>query len=185
MKVVYSFDGKIGSTPRGGLILGTDGSLYGTTLSGGTHSDGTVFKITTGGKLTVLHNFANAGDGYAPLAVPTQGIDGNFYGTVTQTIGPWSVYKITPAGLTTIFTATSSIENGHTPGTLVLGTDGNFYGATQFGGAKDRGTVFKMTPQGKYKMLHSFIGTDGQNAVSPLIQARDGNFYGITTQGGA
>src|SRR5438445_3803281 len=80
MKVVYSFDGKIGSTPRGGLILGTDGSLYGTTLSGGTHSDGTVFKITTGGKLTVLHNFANAGDGYAPLAVPTQGIDGNFYG---------------------------------------------------------------------------------------------------------
>jgi uncharacterized repeat protein (TIGR03803 family) len=186
MKVIHSFDTSTEYHPTGGLTLGIDGKLYGTTGFGGTHNLGTVFKITTGGILTVLHNFADTGDGLTPLAAPTQGLDGNFYGTVGQTFGPWSMYKITPAGtLTTVFTATSSIANGHTPGTLVLGTDGNFYGATQFGGTQDRGTIFKITPQGKYTMLHSFIGTDGQGALSPLIQASDGNFYGITFQGGA
>jgi uncharacterized repeat protein (TIGR03803 family) len=167
------------------LTLGIDGNLYGTTAFGGTNNLGTVFKITTSGILTLLHNFADAGDGLGPVAAPTQGTDGNFYGTVGQTFGPWSMYKITPAGnLTTVFTATSSIANGNTPGTLVLGTDGNFYGATQFGGAQDRGTIFKITPQGKYTMLHSFVIADGQDAKSPLIQASDGNFYGIAFQGG-
>jgi len=185
MKVLYSFDGKIGTTPRSGLTLATDGNLYGTTYTQTINNQGTIFKITTGGKLTVLHNFTGADDGYAPLAGPTQGTDGNFYGTATQTFGPWSMYKITPSGkLTTIFVATSSVENGHTPGTLVLGTDGNFYGATQFGGTEDRGTVFKITPKGKYTMLHSFVAADGQNALSPLIQASDGNFYGMASQGG-
>ena len=183
--VLHNFSGADGTVPHGGLTLGTDGSLYGTTSSGGTNNLGIVFKINTSGNFTVLHNFMDAGDGLNPLAVPTQGTDGNFYGTVGQTFGPWSMYKITPSGkLTTVFTATSSIENGHTPGTLVLGTDGNFYGATQFGGTEDRGTVFKITPQGKYTMLHSFIAADGQNALSPLIQASDGNFYGIADQGG-
>jgi uncharacterized repeat protein (TIGR03803 family) len=186
VKVIHSFDTSSGYLPAGGLTLGIDGNLYGTTAFGGPNNLGTVFKITTGGKLTVLHNFADTGDGLGPVAAPTQGTDGNFYGTAFQTFGPWSMYKVTPGGtLSTVFTATSSIANGHTPGTLILGPDGNFYGATGLGGAKDFGTIFKLTPQGKYTMLHSFISTEGSDALSPLLQASDGTFYGMTFQGGA
>src|SRR5262249_16304378 len=49
-----------GLEPVAGLIQGTDGALYGTTLGGGTSSNGTVFKINTdGGGYKVLHNFAS------------------------------------------------------------------------------------------------------------------------------
>jgi len=38
--------------------LGTDGNFYGTTNQGGTSNYGTVFKITSAGVLTKLHDFA-------------------------------------------------------------------------------------------------------------------------------
>ena len=51
---------------RGSLQI--DGVLYGTTAAGGTHSEGTVFKVTTSGKESVLYNFGSAnGDGATPV----------------------------------------------------------------------------------------------------------------------
>ena len=40
---------------------------------------GTVFKLTPGGSLTVLHNFTGGRDGANPYAPPIQGRDGSFY----------------------------------------------------------------------------------------------------------
>jgi uncharacterized repeat protein (TIGR03803 family) len=40
-------------------------------------------------------------------------------------------------------------------GHLVIGADGNFYGATYAGGANGYGTIFKMTPTGTLTVLHS------------------------------
>jgi uncharacterized repeat protein (TIGR03803 family) len=73
---------------------------------------------------------------------------------------------------------------------LVQGTDGNFYGVTQYGGTGTScslgcGTVFKVTPEGVLTSLHSFDGSDGEYPQGGVIQATDGNFYGITTHGGA
>jgi uncharacterized repeat protein (TIGR03803 family) len=77
----------IGSYPVGGVILGTDGMLYGTTRSGGTGTGcggfgcGTIFGITPNGGLTTLYNFNLTTDGEFPSAPLTQGTDGKFYGT--------------------------------------------------------------------------------------------------------
>jgi len=72
---------------------------------------------------------------------------------------------------------------------LVQSTDGNFYGATYYGGpcldqyGDGAGTVFKMTPSGTLTTLLSFSGTNGANP-SALVQGTDANLYGTTTYGG-
>ena len=68
---------------------------------------------------------------------------------------------------------------------LLLASDGNFYGTTVMGGASSGGTIFKMTPAGAITTLHSFAGPEGYHPYAPLVQGHDGNFYGTANSGGA
>jgi uncharacterized repeat protein (TIGR03803 family) len=120
-----------------------------------------------------------------------QGSDGNFYG-MTSSSGPTgqgTVFKITSGGTFTLLHSFSNAttDGGNPNGSLVQGSDGNFYGLTQFGGANNHGTVFKITASGTFTLLHSFSSatTDGETPNGNLVQASDGNFYGMTQQGGA
>src|SRR5690242_946491 len=71
-----------GTQPHSGLLLGWDGALYGTTLSGGTANQGTVFRLSTdGSSYTVLHHFATNSDGKQPVGALLQGHDGALYGS--------------------------------------------------------------------------------------------------------
>jgi uncharacterized repeat protein (TIGR03803 family) len=140
--------------------------------------------------ITTLVNF-NGANGASPLFAPlVQGIDGNLYGTA-QLGGAHrkgTVFKLTPTGtLTTLysFCAQSKCADGAIPyAGLVLGTDGNFYGTTESGGARGDGSIFKITPRGALTTLHSFNINDGANPYAALIQATDGNFYGTAESGG-
>ncbi len=182
-----------GLSPETALIQGTDGNFYGTTVHGGKfgcggcHGAGTVFKLTPGHKLTTIYNFCaltNCDDGAYPLGALIQGTDGDFYGTTNQggTTGAGTVFKLTPKGKLTLlytFCSQTGCTDGINPyGTLVQGTDGNFYGTTD-GDDSNNGTVFKLTPAGKLTTLANFLGSN-QNAVplAGLVQATDGNFYG-------
>jgi uncharacterized repeat protein (TIGR03803 family) len=193
-----------GGFPFAALVQGADGNFYGTTASGGSGGVGTVFKITRFGTLTTLHSFEGyPTDGAAPgIGALVQGTDGNFYGTTQygganhggciETCG--TVFKITPQGAETTLYSFScpphDCHGGFSPaGGLVQGTDGSFYGTTQYGGdMKDCpygcGTVFKITAEGILTKLHVFHVTDGAYPVASLVQATDGNFYGTTTEGG-
>jgi uncharacterized repeat protein (TIGR03803 family) len=184
-----------GAGPWGGLVQATNGDLYGTTA-------GTVFKITQSGRLTTLHTFAGTeGRGGTGLV---QGTDGNFYGTTisggTNVIGG-TVFTITPSGtLTTLysFCSQSNCTDGQLPyAGVVQGTDGNFYGTTQAGGANGScvnggengcGTVFSITPSGTLTTLYNFCPqsgcTDGTNPFAGLVQDTNGAFYGTTWGGG-
>src|SRR6202167_1396665 len=177
------------------LVQGTDGNFYGTTWAGGTGNGGTVFKITPTGMLTTLYSFCvpdypYCGDGSNPIKL-VQGADGNFYGTTAYGggNGEGSVFKITPSGtLTTIYSFCAQIActDGSTPRDgLTLGSDGNFYSTTYYGGADNQGTLFEITAAGVLTTLHSFDGTDGRYPIQHLFQATNSNFYGITDNDGA
>jgi uncharacterized repeat protein (TIGR03803 family) len=192
-----SFNGSDGGEPFSGLVQGFDGKFYGTTLSGGAHDDGTVFKITPTGTLTTLHNFCSqpsCTDGEEPEAGLIQATNGNFYGTTELggAHGDGTVFEITPTGtLTTLhsFCSQPSCTDGEEPvAGLIQAINGNFYGTTLSGGAHHDGTVFEITPTRILTTLYSFCSqpscTDGDAPEAGLIQATNGNFYGTTTEGG-
>jgi uncharacterized repeat protein (TIGR03803 family) len=70
-------------------------------------------------------------------------------------------------------------------GSLIQGSDGNFYGTTFDGGTNNDGIVFRFSPDGSYTSLYSFVGSPTDGAYPwELVQASDGNFYGTTFAGG-
>jgi uncharacterized repeat protein (TIGR03803 family) len=177
------------------LKQGPDGNYYGTTWGGGSADGGTVFKITPTGTLTTIYsfcliNYPFCSDGSNPIAL-VLGSDGNFYGTTASGggNGEGSVYQITPSGtLTTIysFCAQTACTDGATPRDgLTLGSDGNFYSTTYYGGTYNQGTLFQITSAGVLTTLHSFDGTDGRYPIQHLFQATNGIFYGVTDNSGS
>jgi uncharacterized repeat protein (TIGR03803 family) len=186
--VLYSFTGGAdGMNPSNALTQGRDGNFYGTTQVGGTAGYGTAFKLTAAGVKTVLYSFTGGTDGANPYAALIQASDGNFYGTTELggTAASGTVFEVTPAGVETVLYSFTGGADGAQPSVaLTLGSDGNFYGTTEYGGV-GYGTVFEVTPAGVETVLHAFVlATDG-GFPSGLIQASDGNFYGTTEFGGA
>jgi len=184
-----------GVHPAAPLILGPDGSFYGTTEYGGNYvcrvnpgGCGTIFSITPEGELTSIHRFQNT-DGAGPIGPLIQATDGYFYGTT----GPSSydqgrVFKMSPAGklitLHAFCTHPYCTDGFHPVAGVVQASDGNLYGTTVDGGENDNGTVFKITLEGQYTILHSFnFSVDGAYPFGPLIQATDGKLYGTTSDG--
>lgn len=236
LTTIARFNNHNGASPNG-LIQASDGNFYGSTLLGGdlgvnsSGGCGTIFRVTPAGGLTDLHNFQGT-DGCEPYAPPTQGVDGNFYGTTrfggANYLG--TIFKMTPLGdVTTLLNFDRNNGSADVTG-LVLGTDGNLYGITNSGGstfgyndgvffritpdgtftnllnlngaANDPSTLilasdgnfygasegasslFKITPTGALTTLYTFDGVDGSEPRSALLQASDGNFYGTTYVGG-
>jgi len=109
------------------------------------------------------------------------------------TNGGGMVFKITPDGtLTTLysFCSQAGCTDGANPyGGLVQGTNGDFYGTTQSGGAGNYRTIFKITPRGTLTTLHSFCAqsgcADGEYPYGSLVQATNGDLYGAALFGGA
>ena len=63
------------------------------------------------------------------------------------------------------------------------GTNGSFYGVTEFDGTKSAGTIYRITGS-TCTTIHSFDGPHGSYPIGGLVQGADGNFYGTTTAGG-
>jgi uncharacterized repeat protein (TIGR03803 family) len=197
-----------GALPQAAMIQATNGDFYGTTSFGGANGGGTVFKITSTGKLTTLYNFCsqpNCADGSLPQTALMQARNGDFYGTTawggtgenvgcstTKNAGCGTVFRLTPAGnLTTLysFCAQPNCADGAVPGApLIQATNGDFYGTTEQGGAHIQtpgGTIFKISPGGDLTILYDFCSqpncTDGAVPIAPLIQAANENLYGTTS----
>jgi uncharacterized repeat protein (TIGR03803 family) len=105
--VIYTFDGRHGDDPDGGLLFDQKGNLYGVTDVGGTGGNcpagcGTAYKLTPkpagGWTHSVLHYFGRKGDGTHPRRNLIIDEAGNLYG-VTPAGGEYGqgiVFEITP-----------------------------------------------------------------------------------------
>ena len=168
------------------LTRGSDGNLYGTTTKGKTY--GTVFRTTTSGALTTLHNFVNT-DGSSPVGGVIFASDGNLYGATNQggSSSRGTVFRVSPGGtFTSLYSFTGGTADGSSPvGKLVQASDGNLYGVTNTGGANGCGTIYQITTSGSYTSVHSFsCSGDGGSPRDGMIDATDGNLYGTTSEGG-
>jgi uncharacterized repeat protein (TIGR03803 family) len=181
------------------IVQGKDGNLYGTAFNGGKYGQGTAFKLTPEGVLTVLYNFCslpNCSDGASPGPGVVLGADGNYYGMTgaggANNFG--EVFKMNAAGKLTVLHSFDSSDGAYPNSALVQGPDGAFYGTTQSGGNLQAcsgfgcGNVFKVTPGGKFTPLHNFCEqpncTDGGVSYDGLAVGSDGNLYGGTWNGG-
>ncbi|MGD0930626.1 MAG: choice-of-anchor tandem repeat GloVer-containing protein, partial [Candidatus Korobacteraceae bacterium] len=93
--VIYNFQGgSDGAWPTGPMLLAPDGSLYGTTVTGGGAGGcpnggcGTVYKIDAYGNESVLYSFTGGNDGESPDTGVIADEKGNLYGT-TPVGGPY------------------------------------------------------------------------------------------------
>jgi uncharacterized repeat protein (TIGR03803 family) len=176
------------------LISGADGALYGTTLRNNTQSYGSVFRITTGGQLSIVHTFSDEQSHFCPSLM--QAHDGNFYGTVSSSHPGTSynysgvVYRLTPDGKTTDlhkFTPLSTSNtntDGADPIGVIQASDGNLYGVTNGGGSHSAGTLFEISSSGGFKKLYTFpTALNGYPFGFPsanIVQGADGALYGTT-----
>jgi len=187
--VLYYFGGSPdGYSPYGSLIS-VNGTLYGTTESGGDGGLGTVYAITPGGNEEVLHAFQGGNDGAEPSAALRK-VNGILYGTTEMGggspncgYGCGTVFSITPGGTETVLHAFAGGDDGEWPHSRLIFVDGKLYGTTYSGGGGRVGTVFTITQRGTEQVLHTFGGSDGWYPDSGLINV-NGTLYGTTLFGG-
>jgi uncharacterized repeat protein (TIGR03803 family) len=213
--VLHDFTGgSDGEAPVAGLYRDSTGNLYGTTVTGGFGSSGTVYKLSppsSGGawKEKILYSFTGASDGGGPLSVLTE-YKGSLYGTAEVggsstacSAGCGTVFKLTPnsEGVWS-FTAFYSLQgqsDGSQPRSgLAVDSAGNLYGTTAQGGDVSKpcdeknydgcGVVFELSPQsGGATWNYAVLHTfDGPDGFLPnALLLSHGVLWGATLQGGA
>jgi uncharacterized repeat protein (TIGR03803 family) len=169
--ILYNFAGKSqnndGELPNGGLVIDSQGDLYGVTAYGGTGACtifggldgcGTVFELTPpatpGGAWTktTIYSFQGGADGYLPNGNLTFDSAGNLYGATTY---------------------------------------GGGFGSCNAPYYQYCGTIFELSPPRQSggiwteKVLYSFkSGADGANPYGGLVFDEHGAMYGTTQVGG-
>jgi uncharacterized repeat protein (TIGR03803 family) len=193
----------MGTTPIGGLLI-SNGTIYGTTDSGGTgtappnqtNGAGIIYSLS-GSTFTVLHSFDGALNG-GPQGMIIFGQDGALYGTqFGGGLYNQGVIWRMPIGGTyqVLYNFQGNIQPGNSSdganpeGRLALGPDGTIYGTTSFGGdPSDDGTAWSIkliSGTWVYSQIYKFNGnTGGSLPHSGLILAADGALYGTTAGGG-
>ncbi len=204
--VLHKFSGGTdGANPYGSLLIGPDGSIYGTTVRGGNNHQcttkyvqgcGVVFKLSnsgTGWREQVLYTFTKA-VGDAPNAGLVMDNAGNIYGTTSAYGGILFELSPTTSGEWTETTVINFLSTnwGYPETGLLRDAAGNMYGTTfnpagecPYSGAC--GTVFELSPVSgggwTQSVLHTF--TPGTDFAYPFNVTMDssGNLYGVAIYG--
>jgi uncharacterized repeat protein (TIGR03803 family) len=183
-----SFNGTNGESPYGSVTFVNNGNLFGTAVTGGANSQGTVWELAKGSStITALASF-NGTNGLNPYGGVTFDANGNLFGTAfgggTGNLGVvWELAKnsstITALGL---FNGT----NGLNPyGGVTFDAQGNLFGTTQFGGTSNNGVVWELAKgSSTITALASFNGTNGANPFGGVTFDNNGNLFGTAFTGG-
>jgi uncharacterized repeat protein (TIGR03803 family) len=141
----------------------------------------------------VIYDFGHtSSNGWFPVGVPAVAKNGDLYG-VTESGGIYNLgtfFKLTApptrngAWMHTVLYDFPGGNGGEHPGLLLIGGDGNLYGA-DFGQ-----TIFQLRPPTshdgvwKYTALYTLNGQNEGSAIEGLIFDAAGNLYGATELGG-
>jgi len=192
--VLHSFaEGRDSCSPDQGLVRDNAGNLYGTTTRCGSSNKGTIFKIGSEGRFTLLHSFSGyPADGARPFyGHLTVDKSGNLYGVTFYggVHGRGALYELSKKGT---FVLLYSFKGGRKDGCLPYGSvvqdkAGNLYGTTGDCGFNDGGTIWKVSKNGKETILHNFAEStsDGCRPYGGVARDSKGNLYGITYACGA
>lgn len=192
LTTLFSFNGTTtGLQPLGGVFVGPDGNVYGTTSGGGTNSGGTLFQYSpTSGVTSTLGSFsAGASTDHLPQGALVFDSAGNLYGTSynggSASRGSVFGYSQSTHAITTLASFTAS--DGMRPtGNFVADAAGNLYGTTQSGGTSNFGTIFKISAvDHSLTTLYSFASSDGHTPSGGVTLDSAGNLVGTTQSGGA
>jgi uncharacterized repeat protein (TIGR03803 family) len=212
---IYDFaDGIDGQRPWAGIVIASDGRIYGTSRFGGPtdhtgtgYGDGVAWSINTDGTgFKAIHNFgASSTDGYWPVQGFVEGPDGALYSTtiyggndctaIYSNDGCGTLYKIIPNATTPTYTQIYAFNlskgQGVEPqqGAPTLGGDGNLYVIGPQGGPTDYGQLMAFTTKGVYSDVHDFNAagasdTSGSPAAA-VLEDQFGNLWGGTANGAA
>jgi uncharacterized repeat protein (TIGR03803 family) len=187
--LLHSFSsGAGGSIPDGAVTIASNGSLFGTTESGGSTDNGVIYKLAAGGTYKVLHNFDGSNDGTFARGRLTGDKQGNLYGTALfgGANGDGTVFRFGSHGTFTVLHAFNGADGEFPEHGVARDSAGDLYGVTAFGGTSDEGTVYKIAANGTFTTLYNFTGgTDGGFLYGTVDIDKDGNVYGSTVDGGA
>jgi uncharacterized repeat protein (TIGR03803 family) len=184
-------------------LINFNGNLYGTTASGGSgglyNGLGTVFRISTSGKVKVIYSFKGGTDGATPQAALVE-LHGVLYGTTSAGGGgcyssyrPYSgcgtVFSVTPTGEEKVLHRFGGpvAGDGVHPSVPLVAVGKVLYGTTLNGGTcRGEGVIFRVTTDGKERIFHNFCATsanhDGAYPMAGLINI-GGVLYGTATEG--
>ncbi|MGZ4962544.1 MAG: beta strand repeat-containing protein [Limisphaerales bacterium] len=173
-----------GAWPIAYFAWATNGDLYGVTSSGGAYGCGTIFKLSTDAQLTTLYSFGQktnwdgtSVDGSYPLSL-IWGPDGMLYGPTLYggCNNRGTVFRIsTDETFDTLAWFNSVTGWQPTFGKLVVGSDGNIYGTTSFGGAGSQGSVYRIDVVPNNDSLSATC--DGTGAIVLTTPAVPGHVY--------
>src|SRR5579859_1189124 len=196
-KIIYSFSGGTdGITPAGGLVLDSNGNLYGVTQSGGANAAGTVFKLSPSSGIwtkTLLYSFDPVyGDVYYPVSNLVFDAKGNLYGLSWQGGAQHAggIFEVSPGSNGTwnekiIYSFAGGIDVISGQSLLTIDGAGNLFGYRY----ALYGSIFELeaASNGTWteKILHTFSGgNDGFVQYGPQLSVdSSGNLYGQASGG--
>lgn len=190
-----------GAYPYGGLLLASNGKLYGTASQGGAIGYGILFEYDTETHAhTIKADFNGKSNGRYPLGTLLQASNGKLYGTTSgggitqddfnQGNGTLFEYNIETSTLTKLADFVSD-SSGATPGGLIEVANGKLYGVARQGGHESNGNLgdgvlfeFDILDSALVPRVYFDNINKGKTPHGGLLEATNGKLYGTTFFGG-
>ena len=171
-----------------------DSMLYGTTLFGGTHNKGTIYRINTdASEYRTIYNFSNSNDGSVPIGSMLVD-DTLLYGMASSQGSGFesTIFCIDPDGNNYSVLKQLADSEGYTPYGSLIQWEDTLFGMAAYGGDMSTftngcGTIFRIQKDGSnFEVINTFTGSesDGREPHGSLYLS-GGILYGMTLWGGS
>ncbi len=186
--VLANFSGSsgaaIGAVGRAGMLLASDGNLWGTTSAGGLGTRGNIYKISEAGTFLSVALFENP-LGWTPVGPPLA--DSGGWLVPMRSGGPNGQGSLARKQVGSAATLAGAFDtsNGAEPVGGLTRVGGDVFGVTTSGGSSNRGSTFRYNSTTGVTLVANHTTPGGVLAEGQLVRGEDGALYGTAREGGA